>query len=152
MTVETTEGASLSLDQDDRARVAEFARFLEANHNGGSYDTLVVAAPDGRQQALPPTLMSALRLLSTILARGDDVALVPLDKALSVAEAAELLNVSAPFLDKLLDDGAIPSVVIDARRGIRLRDAIEYRRRRSEKNKRSLDDMLSFAQEHGGFD
>ena len=152
MTAETTGGASLSLDQDDRARVAEFARFLEANHNGGSHDTLVVAAPDGRQQALPSALMSALRLLSAILARGDDVALVPLDKAMSVAEAAELLNVSALFLDKLLDDGTIPSVVIGTYRGVRLRDAMEYRRRRSERNKLSLDDMLSFAQEHGGFD
>ncbi len=152
MTVETTGGASLSLDQDDRAQVAESARFLEANHNGDSHDTLVVAALDGRQQVLPPPLMSALQLLSTILARGDDVAVVPLDKALSVTEVAELLNVSVLFLDKLLDDGTIPSVVVDAHRYVRLRDAMDYRRGRSERNNRLLDDVLSFAQEHGGFD
>lgn len=109
-------------------------------------------ATDGEQHVLLPSLVNALQFISAILAGGDDVALIPLDKELSVDEAAALLNVSRPFLDKLLDDGAIPSLQGDVQRRIHLRDVMEYRQRRSERNKRLLDEALSFAQEHGGYD
>ncbi len=91
-------------------------------------------------------------MLSAILARGDDVALVPLDKDVSVDEAARLLNVSRPFVERLLDDGTIPVVVVDTDRRVRLRDVLAYGRRRGERSRRSLDEALSFAQEHGGYD
>lgn len=77
---------------------------------------------------------------------------VPLDKDVSVDEAAMLLNVSHPFVEKLLDDGMIPVVEADAGKRIRLRDVLTYRRRRSDKSRRLLDEALSFAQEHGGYD
>ena len=77
---------------------------------------------------------------------------VPLDKDVSVDEAAMLLNVSHPFVEKLLDDGTIPAVEADASKRIRLRDVLAYRRRRSDKSRRLLDEALSFAQEHGGYD
>jgi excisionase family DNA binding protein len=96
--------------------------------------------------------VNALQVLSAMLARGDDVALIPLDKELSVDEAAALLNISPPFLEKLLDDGVIPSTQIDTQRRFYLRDVMEYRQRRSERNKRLLDEILSFGQEHGGYD
>jgi excisionase family DNA binding protein len=67
-------------------------------------------------------------------------------------EAAALLNVSRPFLIRLLDEGIIPSTKIGTHRRVRLRDVLEYRRRRSEKNKRLLDEILSFAQQQCGYD
>ncbi len=91
-------------------------------------------------------------MLSAILARGDDVALVPLDKDVSVDEAARLLNVSSPFVERLLDDGTIPVVVVDTDRRIRLRDVLAYGQRRGDRSRRLLDEALSFAQEHGGYD
>lgn len=75
-----------------------------------------------------------------------------LHKELTTYEAASLLNVSRPFLIKLLDDKVIPSTKVGTHRRVRLRDVLEYRRHRSEKNKRLLDEILSFAQEHGGYD
>jgi excisionase family DNA binding protein len=92
-------------------------------------------------------------MLTTLFAQGDDVALVPVvpvRKELTTYEAAALLNVSRPFLIKLLDEGIIPSIKVGTHRRVRLHDMLEYRRRRSEKNKRLLDEILSFAQEQGG--
>ncbi len=153
MTVEITEGAPLALDEAARRRVVEFARFLEMYYPGSrAADGLMLTAPDGRQQDFPAPLLDVLHMLSAILARGDDVALVPLDKDVSVDEAARLLNVSRPFVERLLDDGAIPVVVVDTDRRVRLRDVLAYGRRRGERSRRSLDEALSFAQEHGGYD
>jgi excisionase family DNA binding protein len=153
MTAEAIEGTPLALDENDRRRVGELARFLEAHRLGSEPgDILVLAAPDGEQQALLPPLVHALQMLSLMLARGDKVALVPVDKELSVDEVAVLLNVSRPFLEKLLDDGVIPSMGVGARRRIQSRDVLGYRQRRSEENKRLLDEALSFAQEHGVYD
>ena len=91
-------------------------------------------------------------MLTTLLAQGDDVALVPVHKELTTYEAAALLNVSRPFLIKLLDEGIIPSKKVGTHRRVRLRDVLEYKRRRSEKTKRLLDEILSFSQEQSGYD
>lgn len=153
MALGTTEGASLALDDDERRHVVELARFLEAHRHGhGPGEALVLTAPDGDRQILLPSLVTALQTLSAMLARGDDVALIPLDRELSMDEAAALLNVSRPFLAKLLGDGLIPSRQGDTERRIHVRDVMVYRQRRSETNKRLLDEALSYAQEHGGYD
>jgi excisionase family DNA binding protein len=150
--VETIEGASVALNDADRQTVAELNVFLRAHQHDGADDTIMLATADGQQQILPYFLVRALHMLTTLLAQGDDVALVPVSKELTTYEAAALLNVSRPFLIKLLDEGIIPSTKVGTHRRVRLRDVLEYRRRRSEKNKRLLDEILSFAQQHGGYD
>ena len=153
MTVEVTEGAPLALDEADRRQVIELTRFLETYRlSDRDVDGLMLTASDGRRQILPAPLLDALHALSTILARGDDVALVPLDRDASIDDAAALLNVSRPFVEGLLADGTIPSVEVDTGKRIHLRDVLGYRQRRSDKSRRLLDEALSFAQEHGGYD
>jgi excisionase family DNA binding protein len=151
--METIKGASVVLNDADRRLVAELEEFLrEHQHDDGADNAIMLATADGQQQSLPAFLVRALQMLTTLLARGDDVALVPVHKDLTTYEAAALLNVSRPFLVKLLDEGIIPSTKVGTHRRVRLRDVLEYRRRRSEKNKRLLDAILSFAQEQGGYD
>src|SRR6266566_5454688 len=105
---------------------------------------------DGQQHNRPHFLVRALHMLTTLLAQGDDVALVPVHKHLTTYEAAALLNVSRPFLIKLLDEGIIPSTKVGTHRRVRLRNVLEYRRRRSETHKRLLDEILSFTHKQGG--
>jgi excisionase family DNA binding protein len=150
--VETIEGASVVLNDADRQLVVELENYLRAHQHDGADDMFMLLTADGQQQSLPYVLVRALHMLPTLLAQGDDVALVPVHKELTTYEAAALLNVSRPFLIKLLDEGTIPSTKVGTHRRVRLRDVLEYRRRRSEKNKRLLDEILSFAQQHGGYD
>jgi excisionase family DNA binding protein len=150
--VETIVGASVVLNDADRRLVAELENFLREHQHDGVEDTIMLATADGQQQSLPHFLVRALHMLTTLLAQGDDVALVPVHKELTTYEAAALLNVSRPFLIKLLDEGIIPSTKVGTHRRVLLRDVLEYGRRRSEKNKRLLDEILSFAQKQGGYD
>jgi excisionase family DNA binding protein len=150
MTVDTIEGAPVVVS-DGSPALGDVRAFLRRHAPQGD-DALVLSAADGRQQALPQPLVAALDILATLLAQGDDVALVPLQKELTTHEAAALLNVSRPFLIKLLDAGTIPSTKVGTHRRVRLRDVLAYRQRRSVRNKSLLDEALSYAQEHGGYD
>lgn len=77
---------------------------------------------------------------------------MPVHKELTTHQAAALLNVSRPFLVKLLDEGLIPSTKVGTHRRVRLDDVLAYRQQRAEKNTRRLAEMLSYAQQHGGYD
>lgn len=151
MTMETIEGASLVLSDEDRQLLKQLRDFLRV-HRQDDDNTIMLHTSDGQSQDLPPRLVAALLILAGWLAKGEDVALVPVHKELTTQEAAALLNVSRPFLVKLLDDGVIPSAKAGTHRRVRLSDVLAYQQHRSKMNKRLLDEMLSYAQEHGGYD
>jgi excisionase family DNA binding protein len=59
---------------------------------------------------LPPAVGQAVLELLTHIARGEMVTVVPSSAVLTTQEAADLLNVSRPFLTRLLDAGEIPLI------------------------------------------
>jgi len=150
--VDTIAGASVVLNDEDRQLAAKLDAFLCEHHRDGAEDMVMLATADGQQQTLPHFLVRALHIFITLLAKGEDAALVPVHKELTTYEAAALLNVSRPFLIKLLDEGVIPSTKVGTHRRVRLPDVLEYKRHRSETNKRLLDEILSFSQEQSGYD
>lgn len=78
MTLETIEGASVILNDEERRLVTELEDFLREYQHDGIGEAITLSTADGQQQHLPRHLVRALYALTTLLARGDDVALVPL--------------------------------------------------------------------------
>ncbi len=75
-----------------------------------------------------------------------------MDRCVSLAEAATLLNVSGPFLLRLLDAGELPARGIGDERRIPLCEVREYNRRRRALNREDLATALRVVQEAGAYD
>jgi excisionase family DNA binding protein len=83
------------------------------------------------------------------LARGNGVSVAPLQAELTTQAAADLLNVSRPFLVKLLETGALPFHHVGTHRRVKLADVLAYRNHRSHARRAALAEMARDAQEMG---
>lgn len=83
------------------------------------------------------------------LANGEGVTIMPDSAELTTQQAAEFLNVSRPYLIKLLEAGEIPFRLVGTHRRVRFRDLREYRNRDDLERRRAADELTQLSQELG---
>jgi excisionase family DNA binding protein len=83
------------------------------------------------------------------MAAGRGMTLIPENAELTTVQAAQVLNVSRPFVIKLLEEDAIPHRKVGRHRRVRLEDLIAYKSRIDRKRERILDQLTREAQEQG---
>lgn len=76
---------------------------------------------------LPARLAAVMDHLLQDLAAGKAVHVVTLESEISTQQAADLLNVSRPYLVKLVESGALPHRKVGPRRRLYLEDVLSYR-------------------------
>jgi excisionase family DNA binding protein len=84
-----------------------------------------------------------------MLASGQGVQIMPDSAEVTTQQAADFLNVSRPYLIKLLDAEEIPFRMVGTHRRIRFEDLREYKRRDDLTRRRAADDLARLSQELG---
>jgi excisionase family DNA binding protein len=137
---------------DAEARLAgESSRKLAA-HKFGRRTSVRIQLLDGGDGEAVSVPTSALKMFQKVLlemSRGNAVALIPTRAELTTQQAADLMNVSRPFVVKLLDEGKLPCRLVGKFRRVRFDDLMEYRRRDDEARARLADQLAADAQELG---
>jgi excisionase family DNA binding protein len=83
------------------------------------------------------------------LASGEGVSVMPHTAELTTQQAAEFLNVSRPYVVKLLESGEIPFRLVGTHRRVRFRDLSDYKSRDDLARRRAADQLTQLTQELG---
>jgi excisionase family DNA binding protein len=106
--------------------------------------------PSGETVQLPRSVHDVLIRVVRELAQGNAVTVVPVHAELTTQQAADLLNVSRPYLIGLLDQGALPYArTAGNHRRLRLTDVLTYKRARDIERRAALDEMSAEAERLG---
>lgn len=94
-------------------------------------------------------VLKLLREIISMMADGKAFTLIPQDSEVSTQQAAEMLNVSRPFIVKLLESGVIPYKKIGAHRRIQIEDLLAYTRIQDARKEDALQKLSDEAQKLG---
>lgn len=129
-------------DIDAADEVLPHIREFLHRHQGEQTIPLAVVDEMGRETLEVPR--AAVILLARILAHmaaGRGVSVLPVHAELTTQQAADVLNVSRPFLIGLLESGEIEFKKVGSHRRVRAESLLDYRRRDDEDRRKAADDL-----------
>ncbi|WP_409339927.1 helix-turn-helix domain-containing protein, partial [Nostoc edaphicum] len=143
---------NMSLDsvispQLEAQSIKELERILSVQ---GSQAKLVGA--NGEQIIIPDSIYQVLLQIVHAMASGKAISIIPQQQELTTQQASELLNVSRPYLIKLLEQGDIHYIKVGSHRRVRFDDLMKYKQQRDIKRREGLKELTQFMQDEGFYD
>jgi excisionase family DNA binding protein len=132
---------------DDAELAAEASRQLSRVRREGT--ELRVQIDGGETLRLPKSVSNLLYLLLTEMAQGNAVTLIPIHAELTTQEAADYLNVSRPYLIRLLEQGKVKFSMVGTHRRVKFSDLEAYRKASEEERQRVMEELAAQAQDLG---
>lgn len=131
------------------SREAQTAQHLFDSLKGQSNDSASLCLDNDVSLDIPEF---ALRLLIEIfreVAKGNAVTLIPVHSELTTQQAADILNVSRPYVVKLLENQKIPHIKRGRHRRIRFEDLMSYKEKDDHEREQALDEMVRLSEDLG---
>ncbi len=144
---------SISILSPEMLRLAkENSEILKQYLKDHGTASLKLGGAEGQEITLPDSILRLVYEALASAATGKRLRLVEEDEEVSPEKAAEFLQVSRPFLVRLLDNGEIPFHHVGTHRRVTMSDLIEYKRKRKVKSKEALQRMVELSEEMGLYD
>jgi excisionase family DNA binding protein len=115
------------LSQEEVALAGEGARVLAQFTRGRPRALQISVARNAPPIELPPGVVRLLQAMLADIASGRPVQRPPLDAELTTQQAADHLNVSRPYLVRLLERKEMPFRLVGTHRRIRSEDVVRYK-------------------------
>lgn len=94
---------------------------------------------------LPPAAIRVVAKMLEMLGERKPLVVVPRDHQLTTQDAANMLNVSRPFVVKEIEEGRLPYHMVGSHRRIAYLDLVKYREKMKSSREKALQDL---AQRH----
>jgi excisionase family DNA binding protein len=107
---------------------------------------------NGKVITIPESVYEVLRQVVHAMALGQAISIASQEQEMTTQQAADILNVSRPYLIKLLEQGEIPCIKVGTHRRIRHQDLISYKQQRDTKRSNLLDDLIQESQDMGFYE
>lgn len=128
---------------EERSLLGEIREALHSPNERAGCAPALIQSPTGAVFKVPPSLFSLVQEAIGPLARGQSVAVVATDSYLTTGEAAELLNVSRPYVVKLLDGHQLPYTKTGTHRRIRFDDIVAFKRHRDAQRQAGVRQLIA---------
>jgi excisionase family DNA binding protein len=132
--------------ETDAEKAKDFSRQL-AREFGEASQVTIQKMGNGESIEVPKPVFDVLMKVLAIMSEGNAFSLIPVDKELTTQQAADILNVSRPYLSKVLDLGEIPHRKVGRNRRVKYSDLIDYKNKQEEASKAALQTLADEAQE-----
>jgi excisionase family DNA binding protein len=131
----------------DIAASRELARTMaSAGHDPKAFQ---FTGKEGIGIPLPPALLGIIAEALGELAKGHAVAVVPMQAEVTTQQAADILNVSRPYVVSLADKGLLPIRMVGNQRRLPLDAVLAYKAATFQAAQAALDEISAIDQELG---
>jgi len=104
---------------------------------------------NGEQLVIPESLCRVLCQVMHAFVLGQSISIVSQEQEMTTQEAADFLNVSRPYLIKLLEQGKVPYNKVGSQQRLTLLDLMKYKEDRDVKRREGMKELSQFLQEEG---
>ncbi|WP_018654321.1 helix-turn-helix domain-containing protein [Actinomadura flavalba] len=136
------------MDAQDAARALRRIKDYLTEHPGAD-DIRVTGELADEALVLPRDVVTMLAYMLTQLAAGRGVTMIPNHAELTTHQAADILNVSRPYLIGLVDRGEIPHRLVGRHRRILFEDLMAYKQQSDADSRKAADDLVALSEELG---
>ncbi len=131
---------------EEAERAKNFSRILAKEF--APAESVTIQRDDGDESIeIPRQVFNVLMRVLAVMSEGKAFSLIPMDKELTTQQAADILNVSRPYLNKILDLGDIAHRKVGRNRRIKFSDLMEYKKSQEQKSKDALQELANQSQE-----